>query len=89
MIPKTKGWKVAYFALLAISLLVVGFCVFVWLWAGTTGGAWRSAYATAIFVTAVAVPIVISPIFWSLGIFLFRFFKKREAGKSIPQRTAY
>ncbi|SMY02318.1 hypothetical protein BAUR9175_03771 [Brevibacterium aurantiacum] len=79
MIPESKGAKIAYIAVASVSILLVGFCIFVWLWAGTIEDGWISAYVAAVVVSVVCVPIALVPLGWSLGLSFVREAEKRKS----------
>lgn len=72
MIPESKGAKIAYIAVASVSVLLAGFCSFVWLWAGTIEDGWIGAYAAAVVVSLVCAPIALVPFGWSLGLSIVR-----------------
>ena len=82
MIPESKGAKIAYIAVASVSILLVGFCIFVWLWAGTIEDGWINAYAAAVVVSVVCVPIALVPLGWSLGLSFVRAAEKRKSQRN-------
>lgn len=79
LIPESKGAKIAYIAVASVSVLLVGFCIFVWVWAGTIEDGWISAYAAAVVVSVVCVPIALVPFGWSLGLSIVRAAERRKS----------
>lgn len=79
MIPESKGARISYIVVAVLSVLILGFCIFVWVWAGTVEDGWISAYAAAIIVSVVGVPVALTPLGWSLGLFIARKLAKKKA----------
>ncbi|MGO0605782.1 hypothetical protein [Brevibacterium linens] len=87
LIPESKGAKIAYIAVASVSILLAGFCIFVWLWAGTIEDGWISAYAAAVVVSVVCAPIALIPFGWSLGLSIVRSAENRKPSVIRPSRA--